>query len=83
MKYFIIISSNGNVTVNSEWSNLNSAKVAYHDVCKIYWNASDVLKGFIAIVDEQLDTVQGYKEFISHPAPEPEVPEEPETPVEE
>lgn len=67
MKYYVLKSANGNVSIDSEWSDLNSAKVAYHNTCKVFWNASDVIEGFVAIVDSQLDTLQGYKEFISHP----------------
>lgn len=69
MKYYVIKSANGNVSIDSEWSDINSAKVAYHNTCKVFWNASDVIEGFVAIVDSQLDTLQGYKEYISHPAP--------------
>ena len=69
MKYYVIKSANGNVSIDSEWSDLTSAKVAYHNTCKVFWNASDVIEGFVAIIDSQLDTVQGYKEFVSHPAP--------------
>ena len=76
-KYYLIQSSNGNISIISEWNDLNSAIVAYHDRCKVLWNAQDVITGYVAIMDTQLDVVQGYKEFISHPVPEPVV-EEPE-----
>lgn len=76
MKYYVVRSSNGNVAIVSEWSNIDSAKVAYHDTCKVLWNAPDVITGYVAILDYQLDTVQGYKEFITHPVT-------PEEPVEE
>lgn len=69
MKYYVIQSSNSNVSIVSEWSDLNSAKVAYHEQCKVLWNAPDVIIGYVAIIDSQLDTV--IKEFISH-LPEPE-----------
>ena len=75
MKYYVIKSSNGNVSIVSEWSDLNKARVAYHDACKVLWNADDVITGYVAIIDSQLDTVT--KEFISHPVAEPEpTPEE-------
>ena len=69
MKYYVIKSANRNVSIDSEWSDLNSAKVAYHNACKVFWNASDVINGYVAIIDSQLDTLPGYKEYISHPAP--------------
>ena len=75
-KYYIIQSSNGNVSIVSEWSDLNSAIVAYHDRCKILWNAPDVIEGIVQIIySADLAVVGGYSERISHTAPEPE-PEE-------
>ena len=72
-KYYIIQSSNGNVSIVSEWNDLNSAIVAYHDRCKVLWNASDVIEGWVEIVYSMgLDVVGGYKEHIEHPEPEPE-----------
>lgn len=72
-KYYIIQSSNGNVSIVSEWNDLNSAIVAYHDRCKMLWNASDVIEGWVEIVYSMgLDVVGGYKEHIEHPEPEPE-----------
>lgn len=87
MKYAVIACTNGTFSVKTEWSDLEKAKVNYHGTCQTYWNAPDVITGEIAIVDEQLDVVEGYKEYIHHdPVPTPvEVPEETpeEVPVEE
>jgi hypothetical protein len=66
MKYYVIQSSNGTVSVVSEWTDLNSAIVAYHDRCKILWNAKDVITGVVILVDSSLNTVGGYREFITH-----------------
>jgi hypothetical protein len=66
MKYYVIQSSNETVSVVSEWSDLNSAIVAYHDRCKILWNAQDVISGVVMLVDSSLNTVGGYREFITH-----------------
>ena len=66
MKYYVIQSSNGTVSVVSEWSDLNSAIVAYHDRCKILWNAQDVISGVVMLIDSSLNTVGGYREFITH-----------------
>lgn len=72
-KYYILQSSNGAVSIVSEWNDLNSAIVAYHDRCKMLWNASDVIEGWVEIVYSMgLDVVGGYKEHIEHPEPEPE-----------
>lgn len=69
MKYYVIYVSNGALQVEqiTEWSNLDSAKAKFHDVCKTLWNAPDVSTASVKILDSQLDNVEGYKEFISHP----------------
>lgn len=68
MKYAIIEVVNGNYVVRAEGiTDLNNAKVQYHGRCQALWNASDVQMACVMIVDENLDTVLGYKEFISHP----------------
>jgi len=79
MNYAIIKVSNGSFTIESEWgTNLNSAKVRFHSVAQTLWNASDVQTAMIMIADENLDAVEGYREFIHHdPAPvAEETPEE-------
>lgn len=68
MKYAIIKCSNGAFTIDSEWSDLTQAKVKFHGVCQTLWNAEDVLTAEVKIVDEQLDCVDGYAEFIHHEA---------------
>ena len=68
MKYAIIEVTNGNYVVRAEGiTDLNNAKVQYHGRCQTLWNASDVQTACVMITDENLDVVQGYKEFISHP----------------
>ena len=67
MKYAIIKCINGNYSIHAEgFTTVESAKVSYHDLCKTLWNASDVITAHVAIVDEQLDLVERYKEFIHH-----------------
>ena len=79
MKLAIIQCVNGSFSVVSEGHTTEQAAlVAFHDRCKILWNAPDVITGEVAIVDEQLDVYHGLKEFIHHtpqPAPEPETTE--------
>ena len=80
MKYCVIKSINGAFSIDSEHGELNLAKVKFHGLCQTLWNASDVLTGEVMIIDEQLNCVEGYKEFIHHdPQPEPEPETEPET----
>lgn len=67
MKYAIIKVVNGSFSIHAEnLTDIASAKVIYHGVCQTLWNASDVITAYIAIVDEQLDVTEGYKEFIHH-----------------
>ena len=67
MKYAIIEVTNGNYAVHAEGiTDLNNAKVQYHGRCQALWNASDVVTACVMITDENLDVVQGYKEFIFH-----------------
>ena len=67
MKLAIIKVINGNYFVHAEGiTALASAKTQYHGLCQTLWNAPDVISAHVAIVDEQLDVVEGYKEFIHH-----------------
>ena len=81
MVYAIFKVINGHYFVHAEGiTALASAKTMFHGLCQTLWNAPDVLSAYVMIVDEQLDAVEGYKEYIHHeaqPAPEPEP--EPET----
>ena len=67
MKYAIIKVINGNYFVHAEGiTALSSAKTQFHGLCQTLWNATDVVTAYVEIVDEQLDVVEGYKEFIHH-----------------
>lgn len=78
MKYAIIKFVNGSYSIHAEgFTDVTSAKVVYHGVCQTLWNATSVLTAEVAIVDENLDAVEGYKEYIHHDAPTPTVAEEP------
>lgn len=85
MKYSVIQCVNGSNKIVAEGiTDLSFAKVKFHSLCQTLWNASDVLTGEVMIIDEQLNCVEGYKEFIHHdpqpePEPEPETETEPET----
>ena len=85
MKYAIVKVINGNYFVHAEGiTDLAVAKMQFHGLCQTLWNAPDVTSAYVMIVDEQLDFVEGYKEYIHHapvapaPAPEPEEETEPE-----
>ena len=69
MKYAIIKCINGNYFIHAEGiTELANAKTTYHGLCQTLWNAPDVITAHVAIIDEQLDVVEGYKEFIHHEA---------------
>lgn len=75
MKYAIIKCINGNYAIHAETSDLNSAKTNFHGLCQTLWNAPGVLTAKVVLVDEQLNRVEGYGEYIHHdPEPEPEEP---------
>lgn len=67
MIYAIIKVINGHYFINSEGiTSLASAKTQFHGLCQTLWNAPDVISAYVMIADEQLDAVEGYKEFIHH-----------------
>lgn len=67
MKYAIIKVINGSYFIHAEGiTDANTAKVQFHGLCQTLWNAQDVITAMVMIVDENLDCVERYKEFISH-----------------
>ena len=67
--YAIIKVVNGNFAVHAEGiATVESAKTQFHGLCQTLWNAPDVATAYVMIADEQLDAVEGYKEFIHHEA---------------
>ncbi len=69
MKYAIVKVINGNYSIHAEgFTDINNAKVAFHGLCQTLWNAPDVTKATVKIVDENLDNAEGYRDFITHPA---------------
>lgn len=71
MKYAIIKCVNGNYSIHAEGiTELASAKTQFHGLCQTLWNAPDVITALVKIVDENLDCIDGYREFVSHPVEE-------------
>ena len=69
MKYAILKCVNGNYSVHAEGiTTIEAAKVQFHGLCQTLWNAPDVITAHVMIADEQLDPVEGYKEFVHHEA---------------
>lgn len=73
MKYSVIKVTDGNFNIHAEGfeDNPNGAKVSYHNLCQQLWNDPDTQMACAMIVDENLDVLPGYKEFISKIQPEP------------
>jgi len=67
MKYGIIKVTNGNYNIHAEGfvDDPNAAKVNYHGLCQTLWNDPGTQTACVMIVDENLDVLPGYKEFIS------------------
>ena len=80
MKYYVVKVSNGSLQVQdiTEHSDPEKALVAFHGECRSLWNAHDVVKATVKILDEQLDCWNGKMEVITHtpqvvePTPEAE-----------
>lgn len=65
--YAVIKVINGNFFIDAEgFTDLASAKTRFHGLCQTLWNSADVLTAHVMIADEQLDAVEGYKEYIHH-----------------
>lgn len=78
MTYGIIKVINGTYHIHAEGiTGLASAKVQFHSLCQTLWNAPDVATAMVMIADENLDAVEGYKEYIRHDTVVAPVVEEP------
>lgn len=66
MKYDVVQKVSGNIVVVSSWTdNLNGAKQAFHERCKLLYADTETTSGVVAILDDNLDVVEGKKEFIN------------------
>ena len=69
MKYAIIKVVNGSYSIHAEGiTSLENAKTQFHGVCQTLWSAQDVILATVIIADEDLNFVEGYREFIRHTA---------------
>ena len=65
-KYDVVQKVSGNLVVKSTWEdNLNGAKQDFHNVCKNLYADKDTTSGIVAILDDNLDVVDGMKEYIN------------------
>jgi len=70
-KLFVVQTVNGSMTIVSEWrDNENGAKQAFHNQCRLLYSDAATTSAYVAILDEQLDVYQGFKEFVNKVQPE-------------
>ena len=74
MNYVLVQMSNGNFSIISEHnSDLDAAIMAWHARCRILRNDDTTLRYTCAILNERLEAVGDYTEYLDRtPAPEPE-----------
>ena len=65
-KFAVVENVNGAFEVKTEHNDAQSACVAFHDRCKILWNAPDVIKATVKVFDEDLNVFEGKSEVITH-----------------
>lgn len=64
-KFDVVQKVNGNLVIKSTWTdNKAGAKQAYHDTLRLLYSDKDTTSGVVAILDDNLDVVDGCKEFI-------------------
>ena len=79
MKYAVITVVDGNFLIRSEWGNKESAIQSFHSLCAALIGDTGFSTAMVKVLDENLDTVDGKMEYITHEpvAPAPVVEEEP------
>ena len=67
MTYAIIKTINGSYYVHAEgFTDVAVAKTVFHTLCANLWNAPDAETACVMITDQNLNVVEGYREFITH-----------------
>jgi hypothetical protein len=66
MKYAIIKCTDGNFNIHQESTNLDSLKAGFFTYCANLWNDPQTTSAKVMIVDEQLNCVDGYMEYVHH-----------------
>lgn len=62
----VIQKVSGNLSIVSSWGDddIASAKSAYHNQCRLLYADAETKSGVVALLDDNLDVVDGCKEFI-------------------
>ena len=67
MKFAVVKAVNGNYSIDAEgYTSMDNAIIRWHGTCQALWNEPSVNTACVMIVDENLDKVGDYKEFIRH-----------------
>ena len=73
-KYWVMYVVNGELQLGSgkitEHGTLDSAKKKFHEICASFVDEPTVLTATVVVMDQQKNTPEGCREFISHPEPE-------------
>lgn len=65
-KYDVVQKVDGNIVVVSTWTdNKNGAYQAFHERCKLLYADAATTSGVVAILDDNLEVLDGKKEFIN------------------
>ena len=65
MKYNVVQNVSSNMVIKSTWTDDKvKAKQAYHDTLRLLYSDAATTSGVVAILDDNLDVVDGCKEFI-------------------
>lgn len=64
--YDVVQKVNGNLTTKTSWANDQKAKAkqSFHDTCRLLYADAATTSGIVAILDDNLDVVDGCKEII-------------------
>ena len=63
--YDVVQKVDGNLVTVSTWvDNKNGAKNSFHERCALLYADASVTGGVVAILDDNLDVVDGKREFI-------------------
>jgi len=67
-KFAVIKCVNGNFAIAAEgFTDLAKAKVNFHGLCQMLWNADDVITASVIIVNENFYEVTDFHEIIEKP----------------
>lgn len=67
-KYAVITVVDGNFLIRSEWGNKESAIQSFHSLCAALIGDTGFSTAMVKVLDENLDTVDGKMEYITHDA---------------